>query len=139
MSTIDVKKNAKNFTFAIIDIASDSCEFNYSELDEDIERIGAEYIIKDFVLGTKLAKYMPDFGRRLNNIYLVPLINEDYQIRIANILDAGVIVMTIDLRSGVININEKGYAGLMSYVAMHMNELIKNFMNEMGLVYDKEQ
>ena len=82
MSKADVKKNAKNFTFAIIDIVSGSCEFNYNKLYEDPKYKGVKRIIKDFVLDTKLIKYMPEFERELNRLYLVPLINEDYQITI---------------------------------------------------------
>ena len=49
MSKADVKKNAKNFTFAVIDILSGSCEFNYRKLDKNPKYEGVERIIKDFV------------------------------------------------------------------------------------------
>ena len=82
MSKADVKKNAKNFTFAMVDIVSNSHHFNYSVVKKDPKYKSAERIIKDFVLETKLIKYMPDFEMALSNIYLLPLINEDYQITI---------------------------------------------------------
>ena len=137
MSKADVKKNAKNFTFAIIDIASDSCEFNYRELDKNPKYEGVERIIKDFVLDVKLIKYLPDFERALGKLHLIPLINEDYLITIRNVLDFGTTVATIDLRNGISNTGHSYFGLTVGYMAI-MNDIIKNFMNEMGLAYEKE-
>ena len=131
-STIDVKKNAKNFTFAMVDIISNSYHFNYSVVNKDPKYKGAERIIKDFVLETKLIKYMPDFEMALSNIYLLPLINEDYQITIKNILDFSATVMVIDLRKDTSNLR-KGYAKLSLNDVTTMNEAVENFMNKMDL------
>lgn len=132
MSTIDVKKNAKNFTFAIIDIASNCCDLNYKILNKDPKYKGVERIIKDFVLDTKLIKYMPEFERKLNRLYLVPLINEDYQISIKNILDFSATVRVIDLRKGIIDL-QKGYAKLSMNDVITMNEAVENFIKKIGL------
>lgn len=137
-SKADVKKNAKNFTFAIIDIASNYYDFNYSELNKDPKYKGVKRIIKDFVLETKLIKYMPDFEMALSNIYLLPLINEDYQITIKNILDFGATVRVIDLRKGIIAL-QKGYAKLSMNDVITMNEAVEKFINEMDLAYDREK
>ncbi len=131
-SKTDVKKNAKNFTFAIIDIESDSCEFNYNKLYEDPKYKGVERIIKNFVLDMKLIKYMPEFERELNRLYLVPLINEDYQISIKNILDFSATVRVIDLHKGTINL-QKGYVKLSVNDVLTMNKAVENFMNKIGL------
>ena len=136
-SKTDVKKNAKNFTFAMVDIVSGSCEFNYRELDKNPKYEGVERIIKDFVLDMKLIKYMPEFEMTLNKLYLVPLINEDYLITIRNVLDFGTTVATIDLRNGISNTGHSYFGLTVGYMAI-MNDIIKNFMNEMGLVYEKE-
>lgn len=131
-SKTDVKKNAKNFTFAIIDIVSDSCEFNYRELDKNPKYEGVERIIKDFVLDMKLIKYLPDFERALGKLHLIPLINEDYLITIRNVLDFGATVRVIDLRKGIIDL-QKGYAKLSLNDVTTMNEAVENFMNKIGL------
>ena len=138
-SKTDVKKNAKNFTFAIIDIASEyyGFNFNYSELNKNSKYKGAERIIKDFVLDVKLIKYLPDFERALGKLHLIPLINEDYLITIRNVLDFGTTVATIDLRNGISNTGHSYFGLTVGYMAI-MNDIIKNFMNEMGLVYEKE-
>ena len=86
----------------------------------------------------KLMKYMPEFEMALSNIYLLPLINEDYQITIKNILDFSATVMVIDLRKDTSNLR-KGYAKLSLNDVTTMNEAVDNFMNEMNLVYEKEQ
>lgn len=137
MSKADVKKNAKNFTFAIIDITSNCCDLNYKILNKDPKYKGAERIIKDFVLDVKLIKYMPEFERELNRLYLVPLINEDYQLTIKNVLDFSATIEVIDLRKGDVDIKE-GFTRLSINDTVIMQRVIKNFMNEMGLVYEKE-
>lgn len=138
MSKADVNKNAKNFTFAIIDIASDSCEFNYRELDKNPKYKGVERIIKDFVLDMKLIKYMPEFEMALNKLYLVPLINEDYLIIVRNVLDRSATVMVIDLRKGTSDL-KKSYDKLSLNDELVVKNAVKNFMNEMDLVYDREK
>ena len=135
-SKADVKKNAKNFTFAIIDILSNCCNFNYNELNKDLRCKGAERIIKDFVLDMKLIKYMPEFEMALSNIYLLPLINEDYQITIKNVLDFSTTVMVIDLRKGTSDL-KKHYSKLSVEDTMTMEIAAGKFINEMDLVYDK--
>ena len=132
MSKTDVKKNAKNFTFAIIDIVSNCCDLNYNILNKNPKYKGVERIIKDFVLDMKLMKYMPEFEMALSNIYLLPLINEDYQITIKNILDFSATVMVIDLRKDTSNLR-KGYAKLSLNDVTTMNEAVENFMNKMDL------
>ena len=130
MSKADVKKNAKNFTFAIIDIASNYYDFNYSELNKDPKYKGVKRIIKDFVLETKLIKYMPDFEMALSNIYLLPLINEDYQITIKNILDFSATVMVIDLCKNTSDLR-KGYYKLSINDKVIMESTVKNFIDGM--------
>ena len=129
-SKADVKKNAKNFTFAIIDIASNYYDFNYSELNKDPKYKGVKRIIKDFVLETKLIKYMPDFEMALSNIYLLPLINEDYQITIKNILDFSATVMVIDLCKNTSDLR-KGYYKLSINDKVIMESTVKNFIDGM--------
>lgn len=136
-SKTDVKKNAKNFTFAIIDIVSNCCDLNYNILNKNPKYKGVERIIKNFVLDMKLIKYMPKLEMALNKLYLVPLINEDYQITIKNVLDFGATVRVIDLRKGIIDL-QKGYAKLSINDVITMNEAVENFINKIGLVYDKE-
>nr|DAW04705.1 MAG TPA: hypothetical protein [Caudoviricetes sp.] len=136
--TINVNEKGKNLTFAIIDIASNYYDFNYSELNKNSKYKGAERIIKDFVLDVKLIKYLPKLEMALNKLYLVPLINEDYQITIKNVLDFGATVRVIDLRKGIIDL-QKGYAKLSINDVITMNEAVENFINKIGLVYDKEQ
>jgi len=137
-SKTDVKKNAKNFTFAMVDIISNSYHFNYSVVNKDPKYKGAERIIKNFVLDMKLIKYMPEFEMALNKLYLVPLINEDYQITIKNVLDFGATVRVIDLRKGTIDL-QKGYIKLSLNDVTTMNEAVDNFINKMDLVYDREK
>lgn len=138
-SKTDVKKNAKNFTFAIIDIASEyyGFNFNYSELNKNSKYKGAERIIKDFVLDVKLIKYLPDFERALGKLHLIPFINEDYQITIKNVLDYSTTVMAIDLRRGTSDLRE-GYDKLSINDEVFVKSAVKNFIDEMDLVYDKE-
>lgn len=137
MSKADVKKNAKKFTFAIVDIVSNCCDLNYKILNKDPKYKGVERIIKDFVLDTKLIKYLPKLEMALNKLYLVPLINEDYQITIKNVLDFGATVRVIDLRKGIIDL-QKGYAKLSLNDVITMNEAVENFINKMDLGYEKE-
>ena len=68
----------------------------------------------------------------LSNIYLLPLINEDYQITIKNILDFSATVMVINLRKDTSNLR-KGYAKLSLNDVTTMNEAVENFMDKMDL------
>ena len=73
---------------------------------------------------------MPDFEMALSNIYLLPLINEDYQITIKNILDFSATVMVIDLCKNTSDLR-KGYYKLSINDKVIMESTVKNFIDGM--------